>query len=55
MTVNYLNGNPSLQPKETNNQKPLVGLENVTIGVGFAGVIALLTMSLLVVCIMVLV
>ncbi|MEQ8200744.1 MAG: hypothetical protein ABRQ24_04905 [Syntrophomonadaceae bacterium] len=55
MTVNYLNGNPALQPKETNHHKQLVDLENVTIGVGFAGVIALLTMSLVVVCIMVLV
>ena len=55
MTVNYLNGNPSLQPQETNNRQPLVGLESITIGVGFAGVIALLTMSLVVVCVMVLV
>lgn len=55
MTVNYLNGNPALPPKEANPQKQLVDLEKITIGVGFAGVIALLTMSLIVVCVMVLV
>ncbi len=55
MTVKYLYGNPALEPKNTSDQKQLVNLENITIGVGFAGVAALLTMSLVIVCIMVLV
>lgn len=54
MTVNYLNGNPAVPTQATTKVKPVTELENITIGVGFAGIIALLTMSLVVICMMVL-
>ncbi len=54
MTVNYLNSNPVVPTNNSQKVKPVTELENFTIGVGFAGVIALLTMSLVVICMMVL-
>ncbi len=54
MTVNYLNGNPAVPANGSTKVTPVTELENFTIGVGFAGVIALLTLSLVVICMMVL-
>lgn len=55
MTVKYLYGNPDLATKNSPDQNQSVSLENVTIGVGFAGVAALLTMILVTICVIVLV